>query len=479
MLTSLSADRSIVTIDALSGEPVPDLADVARRRRRLRRQGGRGLRARPRHRGDRERRVPSGATGRASSASARCCESRSHRGRGTHRVALLPLRRRRASTREDDVDVARRVADHVASRSPTSASPRRSGAPRRRASARRGSRRACARSPRSSTPRAGYRRVVGDSARGATCSRRRRRSRATETTVLLTGESGTGKEVVARLHPSRLAARATGRSSRSTARRCPSSCSSPSCSATSRAPSRARPQAQAGTHRAGRRRRAVPRRGRRDEPAGAGEVPARAAGARVPAPRRHAPHARPTCASSPRPTATCAAAIARGDVPRGPLLPAAACSTIRLPPLRERPRATSCRWPRRSSRSSAASSGGPPAGISRDAREALLALLAGRATSASCATCSSARRSSATAGSSPPSTCRASSGPRPSPPVRRTGTGETRPGLNLETVERDLIVKALEASGNNRSQAARLLGIARPQLYHRLKKYGLDVERAG
>jgi DNA-binding NtrC family response regulator len=48
------------------------------------------------------------------------------------------------------------------------------------------------------------------------------------------------------------------------------------------------------------------------------------------------------------------------------------------------------------------------------------------------------------------------------------------PAYNLESAERDLIVKALEASGNNRSQAARMLGLARPQLYHRLKKYGLE-----
>jgi Nif-specific regulatory protein len=56
--------------------------------------------------------------------------------------------------------------------------------------------------------------------------------------------------------------------------------------------------------------------------------------------------------------------------------------------------------------------------------------------------------------------------------------GDGPPAFNLENAERDLIVKALEASGNNRSQAARLLGLARPQLYHRLKKHGLDVERA-
>ena len=40
--------------------------------------------------------------------------------------------------------------------------------------------------------------IVGESPNGARCCARRRRSPATDTTVLVTGESGTGKEVVAR-----------------------------------------------------------------------------------------------------------------------------------------------------------------------------------------------------------------------------------------------------------------------------------------
>jgi transcriptional regulator with GAF, ATPase, and Fis domain len=46
--------------------------------------------------------------------------------------------------------------------------------------------------------------------------------------------------------------------------------------------------------------------------------------------------------------------------------------------------------------------------------------------------------------------------------------------FDLEAVERVAVVRALAAAGNNRSQAARLLGIARQQLYHRLRKFGLD-----
>ena len=47
-------------------------------------------------------------------------------------------------------------------------------------------------------------------------------------------------------------------------------------------------------------------------------------------------------------------------------------------------------------------------------------------------------------------------------------------GVDLQTVERELIVKALETSRNNRAKAARLLGITRAQLSRRLQKHGLE-----
>jgi transcriptional regulator with GAF, ATPase, and Fis domain len=46
-------------------------------------------------------------------------------------------------------------------------------------------------------------------------------------------------------------------------------------------------------------------------------------------------------------------------------------------------------------------------------------------------------------------------------------------GLSLETLERELILQALERSGGNKSQAARLLGLTRRTLYSRLEKHGL------
>src|SRR5262249_41958175 len=48
-------------------------------------------------------------------------------------------------------------------------------------------------------------------------------------------------------------------------------------------------------------------------------------------------------------------------------------------------------------------------------------------------------------------------------------------GARLKDVERDLIVKALAEARNNRSQAARLLGITRSQLYTKLQRHRLDA----
>jgi transcriptional regulator with GAF, ATPase, and Fis domain len=46
-------------------------------------------------------------------------------------------------------------------------------------------------------------------------------------------------------------------------------------------------------------------------------------------------------------------------------------------------------------------------------------------------------------------------------------------GKSLEDVERELVENALKDARNNKAQAARLLGITRAQLYSRLQKYGL------
>lgn len=50
-------------------------------------------------------------------------------------------------------------------------------------------------------------------------------------------------------------------------------------------------------------------------------------------------------------------------------------------------------------------------------------------------------------------------------------------GVDLEAVERALIVFALDATGGNRTHAARLLRVTRSALLYRLQKYGLTVKQ--
>jgi len=50
-------------------------------------------------------------------------------------------------------------------------------------------------------------------------------------------------------------------------------------------------------------------------------------------------------------------------------------------------------------------------------------------------------------------------------------------GVPLQAVERDLLQKALAAARNNKSQAAKLLGLPRGQLYSLLRRHGLTDAR--
>lgn len=50
-------------------------------------------------------------------------------------------------------------------------------------------------------------------------------------------------------------------------------------------------------------------------------------------------------------------------------------------------------------------------------------------------------------------------------------------GLSLEDVERRLILSALETAGNNKTKAARLLGISRDTLRYRLEKLAVKPDR--
>ena len=46
-------------------------------------------------------------------------------------------------------------------------------------------------------------------------------------------------------------------------------------------------------------------------------------------------------------------------------------------------------------------------------------------------------------------------------------------GVNLEAIERSLVLKALTQARHNKTRAAKLLGLTRAQLYSRIEKYGL------
>jgi DNA-binding NtrC family response regulator len=51
-------------------------------------------------------------------------------------------------------------------------------------------------------------------------------------------------------------------------------------------------------------------------------------------------------------------------------------------------------------------------------------------------------------------------------------------GVNLEDVERQLLVQALERAGGNQTQAGHLLGINRDQVRYRIEKFGLPLHHA-
>jgi len=71
-------------------------------------------------------------------------------------------------------------------------------------------------------------------------------------------------------------------------------------------------------------------------------------------------------------------------------------------------------------------------------------------------------------------------GPALAPPALATpanGSAHETPasadGLNLDTMERGMLEKALVQSSGNKSKAAKLLGLTRAQLYWRMEKHGL------
>jgi transcriptional regulator with PAS, ATPase and Fis domain len=69
-------------------------------------------------------------------------------------------------------------------------------------------------------------------------------------------------------------------------------------------------------------------------------------------------------------------------------------------------------------------------------------------------------------------------GVRPSPAADAPAAGTLPPtGVNLEAIERSLVIKALAQARHNKTRAAKLLGLTRAQLYSRIEKYGLAEEQ--
>ena len=243
--------------------------------------------------------------------------------------------------------------------------------------------------------KSGHARVVGQSPEWIDILKKATQVAATETTVLLTGESGTGKEVVARfIH--RASARKGGPFVALNCAALPEQLLESELFGYERGAFTGAQQSKPGQIELAAGGVLFLDEVERDEPVGAGQVPARAPGAGVSAARRHA------AAEGQRPGH-------RGDQPRsaqggrarrfsrGSLLPAAGLRH----PARAAARAagaTSCCSATRSSRRSRKSFGRPPAGLTREAREALLAARLARATSGNCATRSSGRRFCARAG---------------------------------------------------------------------------------
>jgi transcriptional regulator of acetoin/glycerol metabolism len=49
---------------------------------------------------------------------------------------------------------------------------------------------------------------------------------------------------------------------------------------------------------------------------------------------------------------------------------------------------------------------------------------------------------------------------------------------NLDELKKERLIKALERSGGNRSEAARRLGISRTSVWNQIKRYHIDLDRA-
>jgi transcriptional regulator with GAF, ATPase, and Fis domain len=470
VLSSLSADRTVMNIDALSGEPAPELwKPMPVRELDLKHIV--------------EPVLVSDTEAEEDSEPERCRKCRSL---GVRSLLKIPLRldggyigsliffsKTPGQYSEEDVGLARWVADHVSlaiSHQRLAEEERRAAEARERASLLE-ERVQALRDELAATR--GYHRVLGESKKWKDVLTQAAKVAPTETTVLLTGESGTGKEVVARfLH--RGSRRADG----------------PFVALNCAALPETLLESELFGHEKGAFTGAVTSRPGRIEQAAGGVLFLDEVGEMSPAVQakllrvlqerefQRLGGTRPMKADVRVVAATnrdLATALARGEF-REDLYYRLGVFEIRLPPLRERPEDI---LPMADAflEELGPAVGRPAAGISRQAHEALLSYpwpgnvrelrnALERATILCDGGLITLEHLPISVG-------------KPDGNAAPQAQTETFPpgGIQLDAVERDLIAKALHEADNNRSRAARLLGITRSQLYSRMQKYGLASEQ--
>jgi transcriptional regulator with GAF, ATPase, and Fis domain len=380
--------------------------------------------------------------------------------------SLSVLSREPGRYREDDVQVVRRIADHVA----LALSHQELAEQARRAAEAREQAERLAERVRSLTEelasRSDYRRVVGRSARWREVLEHAAKVAETETTVLLTGESGTGKEVVARLIH-RASPRAQGPFVALNCAALPDTLLESELFGHERGAFTGADKARAG----------------RLEQAASGVLFLDEVGEMSPAVQakflrvlqerefQRLGGSRALKADLRVIAATnrdLEAALARGDF-REDLYYRLRVFEIRLPPLRER-REDVLPLAEAFLEEIGAAMGRPAAGISKEARERLLAYpWPGNARELR----NALERAVILAAGGLITADQLPGGQRTGTAVPVQAGELPEEGVNLEALERALVEKALARARGNRSQAARFLGLTRSQLYTRLRRYGL------
>jgi transcriptional regulator with GAF, ATPase, and Fis domain len=468
VLSSLSADRTVMTVDALSGEPAPEIWPPM-----------------PVREADLKHAVEpvlvQDTEAEADTEPERCQKCRLLGVRSLLKIplildggyigSLIFFSKTPGQYSEEDVALARWVADHVSlaiSHQRLAEEARQAAEARERASLL--EERVLALRDELAATR-GYHRVLGESKRWTDVLTQAAKVAPTETTVLLTGESGTGKEVVARfIH--RGSPRAAG----------------PFVAINCAALPETLLESELFGHEKGAFTGATTSRPGRIEQAAGGVLFLDEVGEMSPAVQakmlrvlqerefQRLGGTRPLKADVRVVAATnrdLAAAMSRGEF-REDLYYRLSVFEIRLPPLRDR-REDILPMAEAFLEELGPAVGRPAAGISRQAHEALLSYPwpgnvreLRNALERATILCDGGL---ITLEHLPIHVGRPEGNAVPLEPKEAFPPG----GIQLDAVERDLIAQALQKAENNRSRAARLLGITRSQLYSRMQKYGLDL----